>query len=87
MTPVTQATIMVTGTQIKEMNVGCLTCTIIAGSFCIFPLCFMCCNWWKKMVNPAFDVPVRTYQSLQTLINCSELKSITLVVTDNLFGA
>lgn len=54
---VREATINCTGTQISEMNMCCLICTIIWGSFLIFPLCFMCCDWWQKMTYPSFDVP------------------------------
>jgi hypothetical protein len=39
------------------------------------------------MVYPAFEVPARTYQTLEILIQNPEIKSITLMVTDNAFGA
>jgi hypothetical protein len=64
----------------------CQLTTIIAGSFCIFPLCFMCCNWWKKCVNPAYEVPIRTYQKLAAVLLNPNIKSVTLYVTDSTFG-
>lgn len=51
---------------IKEINITCLgqqikpykpcyvICTGIWGALFIFPLLFMCCNWWKKIVMPVF---------------------------------
>lgn len=58
------AQIIITGNQIHEFNTSCLVATIVCGSFIILPLCFMCCGWWKKIVYPAFEVPLSTYKSL-----------------------
>jgi hypothetical protein len=48
---ITEASITVTGTLVKEASVGCMTATIVCGSIFIFPLCFMCCGWWKRTVS------------------------------------
>jgi hypothetical protein len=58
------AQIIITGNQIHELNQSCLIATIVGGSFIIIPIFFMCCGWWKKIVYPAFEVPLSTYQSL-----------------------
>lgn len=65
------------------MNYSCLISTIIAGSFVIFPLFFMCCSWWKKMVTAAYDIPLSTYQSLEVALAGGSAKVLTLTVTDS----
>lgn len=80
---VREATISCAGTQITEMNTLCLICTILWGSFLIFPLCFMCCDWWMSLTYPAFDVPENTYRALAQLINGTPLQTLVISVTDN----
>lgn len=63
-TQIFNAKINITGNQIQEMNQSCLIATIVGGSLIILPIFFMCCGWWKKIVYPAYDVPLSTYQSL-----------------------
>lgn len=46
----------VTGSQIKEGNRCCVLWTIIMGSIFLFPLFFICCDWWKKMTNKLYHV-------------------------------
>ena len=60
----TDANIMVTGNQVKEMRICLMVLTYIAGALCILPYFIMCCDWWKACVNPAFSVPLSTYQKL-----------------------
>ena len=80
---VREATINCTGTQLTEMNTLCLVCTILWGSFLIFPLCFMCCDWWMSLTYPAFDVPENTYRALAYLLNGTPIQTLVLCVTDN----
>jgi hypothetical protein len=80
---VREATISCTGTQITEMNTLCLVCTMIWGSLLIFPLFFMCCDWWMSLTYPAFDVPENTYRALAQLIIGTPLQSLVISVTDN----
>lgn len=82
-----EATINCMGNQIKEVNTCCIVCTGIWGGILIFPICFMCCNWWKKIAMPAFEIPISTYQALQNLICNTNLQTITLSVCDNKFDA
>lgn len=46
----------------------------------------MCCDWWKKIVYPAFDVPESTYRALGNLIFAPNIQTITLNVNDNRFN-
>lgn len=52
-----QANITIAGTKTKSTNVCCMVSTLVC-SCCIFPLCFMCCAWWKKIVFPRFELSV-----------------------------
>lgn len=52
-----EATISCTGTQVSETNVCCIICTAIWGGILIFPMCFMCCDWWKRIAYASFNVP------------------------------
>jgi hypothetical protein len=42
------ASITVTGIEIKPVSMMSLMCTTIWGSILIFPMFFMCCGWWKR---------------------------------------
>ena len=64
-----------------------MICTTVWGGFLIFPMCFMCCDWWKKMVYPAYEVPESTYYSLQNLFSLPAIQSVTLRVVDNRLDA
>lgn len=48
--------INLTGNIIKANSLCCFWGTIILGSIFIFPLFFICCDWWKKKVNKAYQV-------------------------------
>ena len=61
---ITDATIVVVGSQIQELNTCGMVCTMVWGGFVIFPMCFMCCDWWKRCIYPAFDIAPAVYMSL-----------------------
>ena len=63
----------------------CYFCTIFWGSILLFPLLFICCDWWRKCVSPAYDVPLETYHSLGRLFRSPNLRNVTLRVVDNTF--
>lgn len=69
------------------MNFCCYICTIIWAGILIFPIFFLCCDWWQKFVYPAFDIPIATYYSLQRIFSSYSLQTMTLTVVDNRFGA
>ena len=77
--------ITVTGLQIKQMNCMCYFCTIFWGSIFLLPLFCICCDWWRRCVFPAFDIPIETYHSLGRLFRSPNLRNITLRVVDNTF--
>ena len=51
---VKKANIICDGVEIKQINLCCFIFTFVCGSFLIFPLCFMCCDWWKRLVYPQY---------------------------------
>jgi len=80
------ARITVNGREIKAFNQMCYTCTIAWGSLVYFPLCFMCCDWWKNWVYPAYDIDIAVYRSLSKLFYGPKLRNISLTVKDSNFG-
>ena len=52
------ANINLVGIQVSAMNMLCMMCTILWGACLFFPLCFMCCDWWKQIVYPSYQVPI-----------------------------
>jgi len=81
-----QATINATGTQLKAMSMMGLLCTAIWGGIIIIPLFFMCMDWWKKCVYPAFTIPVSTYMKLDRIFRAPNINNVTLSVNDNTFN-
>jgi hypothetical protein len=67
------------------MNTCSLTCTVIWGSILIFPLCFMCCNWWKKCTYPAWNISPGVYMALGRILRAPNLRNITISVVDSNF--
>lgn len=53
---VNEVHITVVGNKTAPSDVCCFVLTIVFASFCLFPLLFMCCAWWKKMVYPKYDL-------------------------------
>lgn len=60
-------------------------CTIIWGSILIFPLCFICMDWWKRCTLPAYTIAINVYVSLGKIIKAPNIKNLTLTVIDNNF--
>lgn len=48
--------INITGTQVKNADPCCFWSTIVLGSIFIFPLFFICCDWWKKRTGMLFNI-------------------------------
>lgn len=53
-----QANITIAGPKTKPANTCCMVSTLVCGTCCIFPLCFMCCAWWKKIVYARYELSV-----------------------------
>ena len=43
----------------------------------------MCFGWWKKKVNPAFEIPMSSYSKIGALARLPNIRSINLAVLDN----
>jgi hypothetical protein len=87
--PIYQATVTIVGNKTSATNNCCLCMTICFGAFLIFPLCFMCCGWWKKMVLPKYEINAETYRALGRIIAspATAITNLTLTVVDNAFNA
>ena len=81
------ANITLIGTQVQGMGTCCFVCTIIWGSILIIPLFFMCCDWWQRMVYPAYDVPLVGYTCINSLFRFRAVQHLSLSVIDNTFDA
>lgn len=79
--------INITGTMIKTNNMCCFWQTIIWGSIFLFPLFFICCDWWKKIVNKIYLVENSGYEGIAQLIINSRAEDVYLMVQDNLFSS
>ena len=61
---VRDASININGNQLTGFGLCCLIVTIVFGCILIFPLFFMCCDWWRRKVYPTFSIPESTYVAL-----------------------
>jgi len=59
---ITHCSVVIMGEEIKPGNAKCLILTVIMGLLCIFPLCFFCCQWWKRVVSQIFRMDESTYR-------------------------
>lgn len=74
-----------TGTMIKTNDLCCFWNTIIWGSIFLFPLFFICCDWWKRRVNKLYTVEHAGYDGISELIQNSRADDVYIMVQDNLF--
>lgn len=79
--------INITGNVIKNANVCCFWNTVIWGSIFLFPLFFICCDWWKKAVNRLFSVDVAGYDGVADILRMSGAHELYLMVQDNMLDA
>ena len=48
----------------------------------------MCCNWWKKMVAPLYEISPETYNNLgRFIVNHPYIKTVSLKIVDNNFNS
>lgn len=85
--PIQQANITLVGNKTKSSNICCFIMTFMF--FClIFPLCFMCCEWWKKIVSPLYELTAQAYLSIGDFIRVNPtVTNLNLTVIDNAFSA
>lgn len=72
-----------TGDEVKKYNKCCMIATACCGGILVLPLAFMFCNWWKKIVYPAFEIPDSTYTNLRPLLSSPKLETISISIVDN----
>lgn len=77
--------INITGTMVKTNNMCCFWNTIIFGSIFLFPLFFICCDWWKRIVNKIFAVEMQGYEAIAEILRNSRAEDVYVMVQDNLF--
>lgn len=46
----------------------------------------MCCNWWKKIVYPQYEVNPEAYRAIANFIANSPITNMNLDVVDNAFN-
>ncbi len=74
-----EASIYIIGNKTHEENSGCYTVTCLLGFCLIFPFFFMCCDWWKKIVYPQYEVNIEAYHSISNfLFNAPMINNLTL---------
>ena len=78
--------INITGAIIQPFNLCLWVWTIVLGSIFLFPLFFICCNWWKRKTFQTFTVDPSGYQGVAELIQFSGAQEIYLTVQDNFFN-
>lgn len=87
-TDIQQANITLVGNKTKPGDMCCFMITIMFASCLIFPLCFMCCTWWKKIVYPMYELTAQAYNSLGNfLLRHPTINNLNLTVVDNGFNA
>jgi hypothetical protein len=83
-----QANITVIGSKTKPFNACCMISTLITGAFCILPLCFMCCMWWKKIAYAMYELTPEAYRDIGVFLERNPtVTNLNLTVADNSFNA
>lgn len=83
-----QVDITIVGNKTKPGNIGCAISTLMVGVFCCFPLCFMCCMWWKKIVAAFYELTLEAYRDIGVFLERNQsATNLNLTVADNAFNA
>lgn len=86
--PMQQANLTIVGAKTKAGSQCCIISTIMAGACCIFPLCFMCCAWWKQIAYPLYELSADAYRAIGEFVQKNPtLNNLNLSVADNAFNA
>lgn len=84
----TEASITVVGVKTSPGSRCCALMTALLGACLIFPLFFMCCIWWKKIVHPLYSLAPEFYRAIGTfLARERHCRMLNLTVYDNSFNA
>lgn len=63
--------INMSGSILQTFNLCCWITTIIFGSIFLFPLFFICCDWWKRKTFQTFTTDPAGYEGVAKLIQFS----------------
>jgi hypothetical protein len=80
---IVEVSLFVRGAEVSAFSLSCFLCTLFWGALLLFPLCCLCCNWWKKCVFPLYEVPSSLYLNLRRLLTGIHIRKASLVVLDN----
>jgi hypothetical protein len=61
----------INGSVIQSFNMCCWITTIIFGSIFVFPLFFICCDWWKRRTFQTFSIDPSGYEGIAQMIQYS----------------
>jgi hypothetical protein len=86
-TGINQLNVVTVGDKLAG-NVACLFLTMVCAVFLIFPIFFMCCDWWRKVVYPLYSVRLDFYRGLGTFLRrVPSCQTLRVTVCDNNFNA
>lgn len=72
------------GSKIRASSGAVAALIIFLGILLIFPLFFLCCQWYKRCTMPSFGVSKKSYEVIQKLVsNSPQLNIMMLTVFDN----
>lgn len=75
----------VVGNKTKPSNQCCMWFTIMFGCL-IFPILFMYCVWWKRLVHPHYEMNIKFYRSISPFLRtCTTCTALTVTVVGNAF--
>ena len=84
---VTHLNVTTVGQKTEQRNDCIRIVTMLLGMCLIFPLCFTCCMWWKKLVYPKYEVTEEVYRAIWRFCSRSpQCTVINLSVADNAFN-
>ncbi len=63
--------INISGAILQSFNMCCWVSTIVFGSIFLFPLFFVCCDWWKRKALQTFTVDPAGYEGVVKMIQYS----------------
>ena len=76
--------------SVGEKNSGSPVCSCLTILFLclIFPIFFVCCNWWKKIVFPKYNLNAELYRAVgQFVRNNITCTIVRLIVCDSQFNS
>ena len=82
-TNIKEISLTIYGNKVQSFSNACLCCTITVGACFIFPLCFMCCHWWKSLAYPKYLIDYSVYEGVANMLSQSSATHLKLTIYDN----